>query len=165
MPDSPDLNAPSPVPNPAPDPYGRLGITPDASFDAVQAARQARLDEAGADPIKRSQVEAAYDGVLMDRLKERQQGRVSTAARTASVREQQQPAEPSRPVLPALPRMSLPRVTAPQLSTPTLALVDGQDRWLTLGGYGLLLALLFLLPQPPAELLLALATGLCVVAL
>ncbi|MGB5135444.1 MAG: CPP1-like family protein, partial [Prochlorococcaceae cyanobacterium] len=70
--------------DPSAGPYERLGLSPDASFDEVQAARQARLDEAGDDPIARSRVEAAYDAVLMDRLKERQQGRVSTAARSAS---------------------------------------------------------------------------------
>jgi hypothetical protein len=149
----------------APNAYERLGIEADATFDAVQAARQARLDEAGDDPLARSRVEAAYDAVLMDRLKERQQGRVSTAARSASAREQQQTAPPSRLPLPPLPRMPLPRVAAPTLAAPSLALVDGTDRWLALGGSGVLLALLLLLPAPPAELLLALATALCVVCL
>ena len=70
------------------DPYERLAIPADAPFDAVQAARDARLEEVGEDPMARSRVEAAYDAVLMDRLKERQQGRVSSAARSASQREQ-----------------------------------------------------------------------------
>lgn len=160
MPDSSD-----PSPNPAATPYERLGITPDASFDAVQQARNARLLEAGEDPLARSRVEAAYDAVLMDRLKERQQGKVSTAARTASAKEQQQASPPPRLPLPAVPKVALPRVSAPSFSTPSLSLLDGQDRWLALGGSGLLLALLLVLPTPPAELLLALATGLCVVCL
>jgi hypothetical protein len=160
MSDSSDPNA-----NPAATPYERLGITPDASFDAVQQARNARLLEAGEDPLARSRVEAAYDAVLMDRLKERQQGKVSTAARTASAKEQQQATPPPRLPLPSVPKVALPRVSAPSFSTPTLSLLDGQDRWLALGGSGLLLALLLVLPTPPAELLLALATGLCVVCL
>jgi hypothetical protein len=160
MPDSSD-----PSPNPAATPYERLGITPDASFDAVQQARNARLLEAGEDPLARSRVEAAYDAVLMDRLKERQQGKVSTAARTASAKEQQQATPPPRLPLPSVPKVALPRVSAPSFSTPSLSLLDGQDRWLALGGSGLLLALLLVLPTPPAELLLALATGLCVVCL
>ncbi len=159
MSDSPDQNADQ-------TPYQRLGLEPDASFDAVQAARQAGLDQAGDDPMARSRVEAAYDAVLMDRLKERQQGRVSTAARTASAKEQLTAAPPPpRLPLPALPRVALPRVSAPNISAPSLELVEGQDRWLALGGYGLLLLLLLLLPTPPAELVLALATGLCVVFL
>ena len=150
--------------DPAGGPYERLGVSPDASFDEVQAARQARLAEAGDDPMARSRVEAAYDAVLMDRLKDRQQGRVSTAARTASAREQLAP-PPPRPSLPALPKVALPRVAAPSLAAPNLAMADGNDRWLALGGFGALLALLLLVPTAPAELLLALGTGLCVVVL
>ena len=100
---------PSPSVPEASDPYERLGVSPDASFDHVQEARQARLAELGEDdPLARSRIEAAYDAVLMDRLKERQQGRVSTAARTASQREQLAPST-ERPALPSLPRLaSLP---------------------------------------------------------
>jgi hypothetical protein len=160
MSDSPDPNA-----NQAPTPYERLGITPEASFDTVQEARNARLHEAGEDPLARSRVEAAYDAVLMDRLKERQQGKVSTAARSASAKEQQQATPPPRLPLPAVPKVSLPRVPAPSFSAPSFSLVEGEDRWLAVGGSCLLLALLLLLPTPPAELLLALATALCVVCL
>ena len=160
MSDSPDPNA-----NQAPSPYERLGINRDASFDAVQEARSARLLEAGEDPLARSRVEAAYDAVLMDRLKERQQGKVSTAARSASAKEQQQASPPPRLPLPAVPKVALPRVSAPSFSAPSLSLSEGQDRLLALAGSGLLLALLLLLPTPPAELLLALGTALCVVCL
>ncbi len=160
MSDSPDPNA-----NQDLTPYERLGITPEASFDAVQEARNARLLDAGEDPLARSRVEAAYDAVLMDRLKERQQGKVSTAARSASVKEQQQATPPPRLPLPSVPKVTLPRVSAPSFSTPSFSLIEGQDRWLALGGSGLLLVLLLLLPTPPAELLLALATALCVVCL
>jgi hypothetical protein len=161
-----DLREPpsDPGSDPSAGPYERLGVSPDASFDEVQAARQARLEEAGDDPLARSRVEAAYDAVLMDRLKERQQGRVSTAARTASAREQLAP-PPPRPSLPALPKVALPRVSGPSLAAPTLALAEGNDRWLALGGFGALLGLLLLVPTAPGELLLALGTGLCVVVL
>ncbi len=69
------------------DSYSLLGITPQSSFEDVQAARQSKLEAVGDDPLARSRVEAAYDAVLMDRLKERQQGRVSSAARSASQKE------------------------------------------------------------------------------
>lgn len=104
------MNQGSDLPHPGPDasdPYERLGVAPDASFDTVQEAKLARLQEAGEDPMVRSRIEAAYDAVLMDRLKERQQGRVSSAARSASQREQASP-PPSRPALSALP--SLPQL-------------------------------------------------------
>ena len=76
-------DSPSP-PADAPGPYECLGITADASFDEVQAAKQARLLEVAGDTMACSRVEAAYDAVLMERLKARQQGKVSTAAKTAS---------------------------------------------------------------------------------
>lgn len=144
-----------------PDPYQRLGIEPDASFDAVQAARAARLEEVADDPLARSRVEAAYDAVLMDRLKERQQGKVSSAARTASQREQASP-PPTRPALlpslPSLPQLPSGRIPAPSGSLPKLVLAEGRERWFPLASLGALLVLLTALPAVPADLLLALAT-------
>ena len=143
------------------DPYARLGLESDASFDAVQAARDAKLAEVGDDPMARSRVDAAYDAILMDRLKERQQGKVSSAARTASQREQATP-PPSRPVLPALPNLpQLPaaRFTPGRPALPALAMAEGRERWFPLATHGALLLLLLVLPGAPADLLLALATG------
>ena len=124
-------------------PYERLGISPDASFDDVQAAKRGRLAEVGDDPQACARIEAAYDAVLMDRLKERQQGKLSNAALSASQREAARPTAPSspasKPVLPSLP--SLPRPTlkfsAPVL--PSLSLAEGRERWLPLAGGGVLL--------------------------
>jgi len=93
---------PSPAADPS-GPYERLGVPADASFDAVQAAKLARLEEVGDDTMARSRIEAAYDAVLMERLKERQQGRVSSAAKSASQREQLAPPPP-----PALRRPTTP---------------------------------------------------------
>lgn len=151
------------------DPYERLAIPADAPFDAVQAARDARLEEVGEDPMARSRVEAAYDAVLMDRLKERQQGRVSSAARSASQREQAAaaapPQRPTLPQLPQLPQLASARLAAPRFSMPSLALASGRDFWFPLGAQGLLLVLLFALSAAPAELLLALATLVTVISL
>ena len=66
------------------DPYSRLGITADSGFDEVQKAKAAALSAAGDDPQARAKVEAAYDAVLMARLRERQTGKISVAAATAS---------------------------------------------------------------------------------
>lgn len=145
-------------------PYTRLGVAPDATFDAVQAAKQARLGEVGDDPIARAQIEAAYDAVLMERLKERQQGKVSTAARTASVREQAPP--PPKPMaLPALPQMPLPKLKAPALAMPQLGLATGFGLWFPLGAIGGLLLVALLLPGASQELLLSLAVIAAVVSL
>ena len=145
-------------------PYTRLGVAPDATFDAVQAAKQARLAEVGDDPIARAQIEAAYDAVLMERLKERQQGKVSTAARTASVREQAPP--PPKPMaLPALPQVPLPRLKAPARAMPQLGLATGFGLWFPLGAIGALLLAALLLPAASQELLLSLAVIAAVVSL
>ncbi|MEB3323291.1 MAG: CPP1-like family protein [Synechococcaceae cyanobacterium] len=144
----------------SPDPYKLLGIPRDAGFEAVQAARDARLQERTEDPIARSRIEAAYDAVLMDRLKERQQGRVSSAARSASQREQAvpPPGRPSLPALPSLPQLPGPRSGRSGPSLPALEWASGRERWFPLATHGLLLALLLLLPSAPPELLVALAT-------
>lgn len=148
------------------DPYERLGVPQDATFELVQQARDARLAELGDDPMARSRVEAAYDAVLMNRLKERQQGRVSTAARSASQREDVPPPA-SRPALTALPQLPRPRLPAGPgpIKAPTLELASGRERWLPLVADGVLLVLLLAVPGAPAELLLALATVVSVVNL
>lgn len=158
------MNQGSDLPQPAPDasdPYERLGVAPDASFDTVQEAKLARLKEAGDDPMVRSRIEAAYDAVLMDRLKERQQGRVSSAARSASQREQASP-PPSRPALsalPSLPQLPPSRLPRPSFSLPRLQLASGRELWFPLAADGVLLVLLVLMPGAAPELLTALATG------
>jgi len=143
------------------DPYEQLGISLDASFDDVQAARQARLCELDDDPIARARIEAAYDTILMNRLRERQQGRVSTAARSASQREQvtaQPPPRSGGPSLPRLPQLPMAGLARPALSLPKLQLASGRDLWFPLASSGILLVLLLVLSSPPAELILSLAT-------
>ncbi len=155
-------DSPSP-PADAPGPYECLGITADASFDEVQAAKQARLLEVAGDTMACSRVEAAYDAVLMERLKARQQGKVSTAAKTASQREQVTPttklsvkALPKLPQLPKFAQAALPKVSAT---------AQGRELWFPVATSGVLLGLLVLVPAAPPELLLALATGMAVINL
>ncbi|MBM5828845.1 MAG: hypothetical protein FJ050_12545 [Cyanobacteria bacterium M_surface_7_m2_040] len=149
----------------APDPYGLLGVSADASFEEVQQAKQARLVDVGDDPLARARVEAAYDAVLMGRLKERQQGKVSTAARSASAREQQTAASkagggPSLPALPKLPALgSLPAAARlPQVRLPVLSPLQGSEAIVALAGGAVLLGLLLLVPAASPELLLSLGT-------
>lgn len=158
-----------PSPADAPGPYERLGITADASFDEVQAAKRARLIEVSGDTMAASKVEAAYDAVLMERLKQRQQGKVSTAAKSASQREQVPPAQKlsvsALPKLPQLPKLTqLPKFA--QAALPKVgATAQGRDLWFPLATSGVLLGLLVLVPAAPPELLLALATGMAVINL
>ncbi|QEY31844.1 hypothetical protein EVJ50_05900 [Synechococcus sp. RSCCF101] len=147
------------------DPYERLGIRQDASFEAVQIAKQARLRDVGSDPRAQALIEAAYDAVLMERLKERQQGKVSSAARTAS----QQETTPARPVaaaggpmrqLPRLPSFSLPQTSL----LPQIEPAAGRQLWVPLLVQVGVLLVLVASPSAPADLLLAFSTGVCVLA-
>ncbi len=71
------------------DAYSNLGLTPGATFDEVQKAREERLEQVGADPKARALIEASYDSVLMSSLKQRQLGNLSAAAANASQKEQE----------------------------------------------------------------------------
>ncbi len=56
-------------------PYEQLGVTEDASFDEIQAARS-RLIDLNGDRQAVERIEMAYDAVLMDRLRLRQEGKI-----------------------------------------------------------------------------------------
>jgi hypothetical protein len=143
------------------DPYALLGIAPQSSFEEVQAARQAKLDAVGDDPLARARVETAYDAILMDRLKERQQGRVSSAARSASQKETL-PTPPRTPLAPLqnLPSLPLPRLGGGSKASGAfaLSLATGRERWFPLISHGTLFVLALVLPSTAPEGLLALAT-------
>jgi hypothetical protein len=142
-------------------PYTLLGIAPQSTFEEVQAARQAKLDAIGDDPLARSRVEAAYDAVLMDRLKERQQGRVSSAARSASQKETlPSPARPTLAQLPSLPSLSIPRIgrgTSASGRPLSLSLATGRERLFPLISHGVLLVVAVGFPGTAPDALLALA--------
>jgi hypothetical protein len=64
-----------------PTPYERLGITEDASFEEVRDARDRLLGELDGDESQQELIEAAYDAVLMDRLRARQEGKIKVPDR------------------------------------------------------------------------------------
>lgn len=145
------------------DPYARLGITADSGFEEVQKAKAVALESAGEDPQARAKVEAAYDAVLMARLRERQTGRISVAAASASEREQQVAfqatgATAGSGVLTRLRQFSIPTPSVAAGSwMPSLALVEGQGLLVRslAGGLGLVV---LLLAAGSADLVLSLAT-------
>ncbi|MBG0742494.1 molecular chaperone DnaJ [Cylindrospermopsis raciborskii LB2897] len=57
-------------------PYENLGVSKDASFDEIQNARNRLLEQYGSDNRIREIVEAAYDSILMERLRMRQEGKI-----------------------------------------------------------------------------------------
>ena len=57
-------------------PYVQLGVSEEASFEEVQAARAQLLSQCQGDDRRTQAVEMAYDAILMDRLRQRQEGRI-----------------------------------------------------------------------------------------
>ncbi len=55
-------------------PYKTLGLAESATFDEIQAAKQKLSQEHQGDTKVVEQLEAAYDAIIMDRLRQRQQG-------------------------------------------------------------------------------------------
>lgn len=57
-------------------PYEQLGVSEESSFEEIQAARDRLVEVHSSDDKCRSRAEAAYDAILMDRLRRRQQGKI-----------------------------------------------------------------------------------------
>jgi Protein CHAPERONE-LIKE PROTEIN OF POR1-like len=57
-------------------PYEELGLTEDASFDEIKSARDRLLAESAGDRKRQEMLEAAYDTILMQRLRMRQEGKI-----------------------------------------------------------------------------------------
>ncbi|MBD2180378.1 CPP1-like family protein [Planktothrix sp. FACHB-1355] len=56
--------------------YKQLGLNEDATFDEIQAARNRLTEENSGDPKRQETIEAAYDAILMERLRMRQEGKI-----------------------------------------------------------------------------------------
>ncbi|MBW4658395.1 MAG: CPP1-like family protein [Drouetiella hepatica Uher 2000/2452] len=61
--------------------YERLGLTEDASFDEIQEAKSRLIEEVGNDRKQIEAIESAYDAILMDRLRLRQEGKIKVPDR------------------------------------------------------------------------------------
>ena len=57
-------------------PYEQLGVAEDATFEEIQAAKQRVIAQLGGDRQLQDNIESAYDAILMERLKLRQQGKI-----------------------------------------------------------------------------------------
>ncbi len=146
------------------DPYSILGLEPGASFEAVQQAKEKRLLEVGDDLQARARVEASYDAVLMSSLKERQLGKVSNAAVSASQREEVQVETAGRSggsnaLLTRLRSInSSSSNTKPGEFWPNLCLPEGQGLTVRLVLGGLALLLVIVAPVGSTELILSVST-------
>ena len=116
------------------DPYVRLGLSQDATFEQVQSAKARCIAEVDGDDQARARVEAAYDSVLMSRLRNRQQGQVSPAAATASQRED---GLGSLPVSgPSFPGTSVLQKIRTNLPDPSQSLASFAPQWSLVEGQG-----------------------------
>ena len=122
------------------DPYVRLGLSQDATFEQVQAAKARCIAEVDGDDQARARVEAAYDSVLMSRLRNRQQGQVSPAAATASQRED---GLGSLPVSgPSFPGTSVLQKIRTNLPDPSQSLASFAPQWSLVEGQGRIVRLI-----------------------
>lgn len=62
-------------------PYEKLGVSEDASFDEIQDARNRQLEQHSGDAKSLELIEASYDAILMDRLRMRQEGKIKVPER------------------------------------------------------------------------------------
>ena len=116
------------------DPYIRLGLSQDATFEQVQAAKARCIADVDGDDQARARVEAAYDAVLMARLRDRQQGQVSPAAATASQREEGVGSAPLTG--PSFPGTSLLQNIRTNLPDPSQSLASLAPQWSLVEGQG-----------------------------
>jgi hypothetical protein len=79
------------------------GLTEASTFEEIQAARDRMVDQYAEEPKQQAAVEAAYDAILMERLRLRQEGKIKVPDR---IRFAENAPEPSSPVksTPSLPR-------------------------------------------------------------
>ena len=70
--------------------YETLGLTEASSFEEVQSART-KLTAEESDPQKKESIEAAYDAILMERLRLRQEGKIKVPDRIRFAEKQAKP--------------------------------------------------------------------------
>lgn len=90
-------------------PYTKLGVTEDASFEEIKDARDRLIVELDGDAAAQELIESAYDAILMDRLRARQEGKIKVPDRIR------------------FPEKNI--TTAPSLIQPTIA--PNKLRWLS----------------------------------
>ncbi len=95
--------------------YDRLGVTEDSTFEEIQEARSRLLQEHSGDRRTVEAVEAAYDAILMDRLRLRQEGKIKVPD---GIRFPEKTVEPT-PSFPPTPTNQSPGWLQNFLDTPT----------------------------------------------
>ena len=134
-------------------PYETLGVTELASFEEVQSVRDRLLKQHTDDPRRSAQIEAAYDAVLMKRLKLRQEGKIK-------VPDDIRFAEKTPSALPKMPKISMPSLPTSFAASDFFAKPETAD--LTIPTFVAIALAVFTALSPTAEvfnLVAFLATG------
>ncbi len=132
-------------------PYEKLGVSEGATFEEIQTARAQLVEELAGDQRKISEIEAAYDSVLMERLRLRQEGKIKVPDRIRF---------PEKLVQPAPSETPAPAKKSAQWLTNLIDQPSIQD--IAFPGVGLvgLGALVYLYPTDQVlQIAMALATG------
>jgi hypothetical protein len=134
-------------------PYEQLGVTEESSFEEIQEAKQRLVQQYQNDSKIVELIEAAYDSVLMDRLRMRQEGRIKVPDRIRFPERLTIPVE-SKPVT----SIKSPNWWQSSIDTPS-----AQDIGVPAVIYACLGAITLLVPDPSGSLLpLLLAFGVFV---
>lgn len=83
--------------------YELLGLTEASTFEEIQAARDRLIEACGDEPQQKANIEAAYDAILMERLRLRQEGKIKVPDRIRFAENTPEPA-PVPKAAPSLPR-------------------------------------------------------------
>lgn len=128
-------------------PYEQLRVSENATFEEIQESRNVLLKECGGDRQCSEAIEAAYDSILMQRLKLRQEGKIKVPDR---IRFAEKVAE-APPAIPSTPKKEAPGWMQNFLDTP--------DRPDIIWPAGTFLGLSLLALLQPTSVSLALALG------
>ncbi len=79
--------------------YDTLGLDESSSFEEIQAAKARLIAEHEGDRQQIDAIEAAYDAILMERLRLRQEGKIKVPDRIRFAEEVPEKAEPNKPLL------------------------------------------------------------------
>lgn len=83
--------------------YELLGLTEASTFEEIQEARDRLMAECGEEPQQKANIEAAYDAILMERLRLRQEGKIKVPDRIRFAENTPEP-PPAAKLTPSLPR-------------------------------------------------------------
>lgn len=133
-------------------PYEQLGVTEESSFEEIQTARDRLVAEHQGNGAQLEAIETAYDAVLMDRLRLRQEGKIKVPDRIRFPEKLVQP-----PPAPALKAPSkAPSWLQHLLDTPSVA-----DIWIPAAIAVSLSGLVIFSPPTVLQLALVIGVGAC----